>query len=75
MENALRNELEDQKSKLISNTNQDSWWKWFGFQQSTIEEIYRKQCAKELERLLISRQQLDQTIKNNNSTVRIYIFS
>ncbi len=65
MEDVIRKELEHQQSELISNTTQNSWWKYLGFQQSTIEQKYRQQCVKELERLLLSRQQLDRRTKNN----------
>ncbi|CAF1432036.1 unnamed protein product [Rotaria magnacalcarata] len=65
MESTIRNELQHQESELNSNQNQSSWRKFMGFQQTTIEETYRKLCAKELERILISRQQFDQTTKNS----------
>ncbi|CAF1401347.1 unnamed protein product [Adineta steineri] len=65
MENALRKELEREEAELISNTNQNSWKKYIGLQRSTIEEKYRQQCAKELDRVLMSRKQLDQTTKHN----------
>ncbi|CAF3752972.1 unnamed protein product [Rotaria sp. Silwood1] len=65
MENVLRKELEHEESELLSNMNQSSWKKLIGFQKSTIEEKYRQQCVKELDKILISRQQLDQTIKVN----------
>ena len=65
METVIQKELEYQKSKLNSNKNQHSWLKLFGLQQSTIEDIYRQQCIKELEKVLTSRQQLDKMTKNN----------
>ncbi len=65
MENVLRKELEREESELVSNMNQSSWKKFIGFQRSTIEEKYRQQCFKELDRLLMSRKQLDQTTKHN----------
>jgi len=67
MENVLRKELEREESELVSNMNQSSWKKFIGFQRSTIEEKYRQQCVKELDRLLISRKQLDQTTKHNQT--------
>jgi hypothetical protein len=67
MENVLRKELEREESELVSNMNQSSWKKFIGFQRSTIEEKYRQQCVKELDRLLMSRKQLDQTIKHNQT--------
>ncbi|CAF3486281.1 unnamed protein product [Rotaria socialis] len=65
MENALRKELEHEESELLSNTNQNSWKTLVGFQTSTIEEKNRQQCVKELEKVLTSRQQLNQTTKAN----------
>jgi hypothetical protein len=65
MENVIKQELEHQQSELISSTNQGSWLTLIGFQRSSIEEKYRQQCVKELERILIARQQLDRTTKNN----------
>jgi hypothetical protein len=65
MENVLRKELEREESELLSNINQNSWKKFLGFQRSTKEEKYRQQCAKELDRVFISRRQLDQSMKNN----------
>jgi hypothetical protein len=65
MEDVIRKELEHQESELASNTNQSSWKRLIGFQRSTIEEKYREQCAKELERVLVGRQQFDRTTKNN----------
>jgi len=64
MENVIRKELEHQESELVSNINQSAWRRLISFQRSTIEEKYRQQCAKELERVLIGRQQLDRTTKN-----------
>ena len=63
MENILRKELELEERELMSKTNQFSWKKFIGLQRSTTEEKYRQQCAKELDRLLLSRQQLNQTTK------------
>jgi hypothetical protein len=65
MEDVIRKELEHQKTELVANINQNSWWRFIGLQGSTIEQKYRQQCVKELERLLISRKQLDNTTKNN----------
>ncbi|CAF1170069.1 unnamed protein product [Rotaria sordida] len=65
MENVIRKELEYQELELNSNKNQSSWRKFIGFQQLTIEEKYRQQCMKELEKILNTRQQLDQTTENN----------
>jgi len=65
MEDVIRKELEHQKSELVANTNENSWLKFIGLQGSTIEQKYRRQCAKELERVLIYRQQLDNTAKKN----------
>ncbi|CAF4352403.1 unnamed protein product, partial [Rotaria sp. Silwood2] len=65
MENVLRKELEHEESELLSNINQSSWKKLIGLQRSTIEEKYRQQCVKELDKVLMSRQQLDQTTKAN----------
>ncbi len=67
MENVLRKELEREELELVSTMNQSSWKKFIGFQRSTIEEKYRQQCVKELDRLLMSRKQLDQTIKHNQT--------
>jgi optic atrophy protein 1 len=67
MENVIRKELEHQESELTANVNQSSWRRFIGFQQTTIEEKYRQQCAKELERILGTRQQLDRTSKKNYS--------
>ena len=70
MENILRKELELQQLKLTSTMQENSWWKYLGMQSKTIEQKYRQQCVKELEKLLLNRQQLDQTMKNN-STVKL----
>jgi optic atrophy protein 1 len=67
MENVIKKELEHQQSELTSNANQSSWTRFIGFQRTTIEEKYRQQCVKELERILSSRQQLDRTNKKNSS--------
>ncbi|CAF3995872.1 unnamed protein product, partial [Adineta steineri] len=65
MENVIRKELEHQESELNSNLNPSSWSKLFTFQGSTIEEKNRQQCVKELQKLLLNRQQLDKTTKHN----------
>jgi hypothetical protein len=65
MENVIRKELENEEIKLISNSNQSTWSKLISFQRSTIEEKNRQQCVKELERVILGRQQLDKTTKNN----------
>jgi hypothetical protein len=67
MENVLQKELEREESELLANTNQSSWKKLIGLQRSTIEEKHRQQCAKELDRVVISRRQLDQSTKNNQA--------
>jgi hypothetical protein len=67
MENVIQKELEREESELLLNTNQSSWKKFIGFQRSTIEEKYRQQCVKELDRVFISRRQLDQSMKNNQA--------
>ncbi|CAF3784747.1 unnamed protein product, partial [Adineta steineri] len=46
-------------------TAANSWSKLFTFQGSTIEEKNRQQCVKELQKLLLNRQQLDKTTKHN----------
>ncbi|CAF2853207.1 unnamed protein product [Rotaria sp. Silwood2] len=65
MENVIRKELEHQELELSSNKNQGSWLKFIGLQQLTMEEKYRQQCVKEIEKILTTRQQLDQTAKNS----------
>mgnify|MGYP000300711606 CR=1 FL=1 len=65
MENVLKNELDYQTSELNSIKNQNSWSYFFGLQKLTIDEKYQQQCIKELEKILINRQQLDRTIKDN----------
>jgi hypothetical protein len=65
MENVIQKELEREESELTSSTNQSSWKRYIGFQRSTIEEKHRQQCVKELERVLISRRQLNQSMKSN----------
>jgi optic atrophy protein 1 len=74
MENVLRKELEREESELESNTNQSSWKKLITFQRSTIEEKYRQQCVKELDRVFMSRRQLDQTMKNSQAVGEIWKF-
>lgn len=69
MENVLRKELEFQQLKLTSTMEENSWWKYLGMQSATVEQKYRQQCVKELERLLISRQQLDRSMKNNSIVI------
>jgi hypothetical protein len=72
METVIRKELEQQELELVSNTNQSSWRKLIGFQQSTIEEKFRRQCVKELDKLLINRQQLDRQTKNKYVVRSVY---
>ncbi|UJR32977.1 hypothetical protein I4U23_020440 [Adineta vaga] len=67
MENILRKELEYQKSELTSQTNPSTWRKLVSFQGTTIEEKNRQQCVKELDKVLLSRQQLDKTTKTNHA--------
>ncbi len=67
MENILQKELEREESELISNVNQSSWKRFIGLQRSTIEEKYRQQCVKELDRVFMSRRQLDQSMKKNQA--------
>jgi hypothetical protein len=67
MENVLQKELEREESELISNVNQSSWKRFIGLQRSTIEEKYRQQCVKELDRVFMSRRQLDQSMKKNQA--------
>jgi hypothetical protein len=78
MENVLQKELEREESELISNVNQSSWKRFIGLQRSTIEEKYRQQCVKELDRVFMSRRQLDQSMKKNQAvgmfTVEIFEF-
>lgn len=66
MENSIRKELEQEQMELNSNKNSNSWLSFLSFQSSSIEQKYRQQCAKELERLLLARQQLDRTTKSNS---------
>ena len=71
MENSVRKELEREESELIANTSQQSSWKkYVGLQRATIEERNRKQCVKELDKVLVGRKELDQSTKHNQ-TVRI----
>lgn len=72
METILRKELEHEESELAGTKNQSSWRKFVGLQSVSIEEKYRQQCVKELEKVLMSRQQLDQTTKTNQ-VVGIYL--
>ena len=72
MENVIRKELETQQLKLTSSTEESSWWKYLGMQSTTIEQKHRQQCVKELERLLLNRQQFDRTTKTN-SIVRSFL--
>jgi len=67
MENVIKQELEHQESELISSTNQGSWLTLIGFQRSSIEEKYRQQCVKELDRIIVSRRQLDRSMKHNQA--------
>jgi len=67
MENVLQKELEREESELISNVNQSSWKRFIGLQRSTLEEKYRQQCVKELDRVFMSRRQLDQSMKKNQA--------
>jgi len=62
MENTLRQEIE----QLSKSQSSSSWSSFFGFQRSSIEERNRQQCAKELQRVLQARQQLDRTTKDNS---------
>ena len=70
MENVLNGELEREQAQLISNVNAKSWKRYVGLQRSTIEEKHREQCVKELEKVLLSRRQLDQSTKKNQSVER-----
>jgi hypothetical protein len=67
MESVIRKELEREEAELTANTNQSSWKKYIGLQSSSIEEKYRQQCVKELDKVFISRQQIDQTTKNSHA--------
>lgn len=73
MENVLQKELEREQAQLISNANSTSWLKYIGLQRSSIEEKHREQCVKELEKVLLSRRQIDQSMKKNQS-VKMKIF-
>jgi hypothetical protein len=70
MENILQKELEREESELISNDKQNSWKRFIGFQRATIEEKHRQQCVKELDKVLMARRQLDQSMKNNQAVGR-----
>ena len=70
MEDVVRRELEQQESELNSKTNSDSWLRFLGLQGSSLEEKYQQQCVKELEKIIVSRRQLERTAKSN-PTVRI----
>ena len=67
MENVLNQELEREQAQLISTVNPKSWKRYIGLQRSTIEEKYREQCVKELEKVLVGRKQLDQSMKKNQA--------
>lgn len=69
MENVVRQELQHQESELDSKVNQSSWKKFFGLQQTTMEEKYRQHCIKELQKVLLSRQQLDRSAATHTSVV------
>ena len=69
MENVVRQELQAQESALNSKMDQSSWKRFFGLQQTTMEEKYREQCTKELQKLLLSRQQLDRASATHTSVV------
>ena len=72
MEAIIRQELEHQELELNSKANQGAWRRLNPFQGTTLEERNRQQCVKELEKVLLGRQQLDRTTKNNYS-VRFWI--
>lgn len=67
MENVLQKELEREESEMLSNVKQSSWKKFIGLQTLTIEEKHRQQCAKELDKVLMSRRQLDRSMKKNQA--------
>lgn len=67
MENVLNQELEREQAQLISTVSPKSWKRYIGLQRSTIEEKYREQCVKELEKVLVGRIQIDQSMKKNQA--------
>lgn len=67
MENVLNKELEREQTQLIADMNPKSWKSYIGLQRSTVEERNREQCVKELEKVLMGRKQLDQSMKKNQA--------
>lgn len=67
MENVLRQELEKEEAALATNQNSSSWKRYIGLNSTTNEEKSRQACVKELDKIFLSRQQLDQTMKNNQA--------
>jgi len=65
MENVLRQELVKEESALSTNQNSNSWKRYIGLSSTTLEEKHRQACVKELHRVFLARQQLDQSLKNN----------
>ena len=65
MEDVVRRELEQQESELAAKTNSSSWLRFVGLQGSSLEEKHQQQCVKELEKIIVSRRQLERTAKIN----------
>jgi broad specificity polyphosphatase/5'/3'-nucleotidase SurE len=63
MEHVVNQALEHEESQLIVNVKQTSWKKYLGLEHTSQEEKHRQQCVKELNKVLICRQQIDQTMK------------
>lgn len=70
MENALEQELVHEELELNPiDPNASRWKRLIGWQSRTVEEHHRRQCRKELQRVLFGRQQLDRSTMNTNYSV------
>ena len=58
---------------LDAHEDQSIWRRWLGLQQKTIEENHRRHCAKELEKLFVARQQIDQAQFGTASLVKLIV--
>lgn len=61
MENNLKRELENEKDRFKSDEDDASWMKYIGLGRTSPEEKKRQQTIKELEKVLMSRNQTDRT--------------
>jgi hypothetical protein len=70
MANVIQHELERQERELNRTSNASTWRQFLGLQQTTAEDKHRQQCVKELQKVLLYRQQFDRTTTNHSTVGR-----